>query len=295
MIRLYDRKTGKYEIELVAGEPYLNWLYSSALGRGFLEVFIKRKIASRLYGSYCDLALSKGKIQKFIRELNIDMSDFEVPREGFRNFNEFFFRKFKKDRIFLEQGESVFMSPCEAKLLAYENIDVHKLVQVKGLTYPLTELIGSDSLSAGYGGGSCLIFRLNPANYHRFHFVDQGTCTPATRVKGRYYSVNPIALQRMEKVFCANKREWSILDSENFGEILYVEVGATFVGSIVQTYQPNEKVRRGEEKGYFKFGGSTLILFLKKGMVKIDEDILEQSAQGIECNVKLGERVGVRR
>lgn len=294
MIQFYNRKTGMYEVERVAGESYLNWTYSSTIGRGLLELLVKRKIASRIYGYYCDRAVSKRKIPKFIQELQIDMSNFEVPAKGFGNFNEFFFRKFQEDRLQFELEENAFISPCEGKVLAYENIDVHKLYQVKGLTYTLPDLIGDEEISANYAGGVCLVFRLNPANYHRFHFVDQGICSPATKIPGVYYSVNPIALERMARVFCANKREWSMLDSRHFDQIIYVEVGATFVGSIVQTYREKTQVQRGDEKGYFKFGGSTVILFLKANSVKIDGDILEQSAKGLECSVNLGERIGGR-
>ena len=294
MIKYYDRRTGKYETERVAGGHWLNWLYTSALGKGVLELFIKKKIASRLYGAYCDRAGSRKKIQKFIRELEIDMSGFEVPAEGFKTFNEFFYRALKEEGADFGCETDIFPAPCEGKLLAFENIDICKLIQVKGLTYSLAELLGGETLSADYEEGVCLIFRLNPANYHRFHFVDRGVCSPASEIKGWYYSVNPISLQSMEKVFCANKREWSILHSENFGDVLYVEVGATFVGSIVQTYRPLDEVQRGGEKGYFKFGGSTVILFLKKNIVAIDRDILEQSALEIESCVKLGEKIGVR-
>ena len=109
-----------------------------------------------------------------------------------------------------------------------------------------------------------------------------------------YYSVNPMALQKVEKLFCENKREWSIFHSDHFGDILYIEVGATFVGSIIQTYTPGTRVARGDEKGYFKFGGSTVLLFFQENKVKIDQDILEQTKHGYETSVLFGEKIGVR-
>ncbi|GAB6155571.1 phosphatidylserine decarboxylase [Desulfosporosinus burensis] len=291
MIKFYNRKTEKYEIELVAGESYINWIYSSPLGMKILELFVKKKITSRICGYYCDSAISKIKIKKFINEFKIDMARFEMPEKGFNNFNEFFYRKLKKEKINIESDKKILISPCDGKILAYENIDIKMLIQIKGITYSLAELIGHDSIDSNYTEGSCLIVRLPPSDYHRFHFVDHGTCSPTTKIKGFYYSVNPTSLNRIKKIFCANKREWSILDSENFGEILYVEVGATFVGSIIQTYN-NKKVEKGDEKGYFKFGGSTVILFLKKDVCKIDKDIIEQTAKGMECSVSMGERIG---
>jgi phosphatidylserine decarboxylase len=257
-----------------------------------LELLVKKKITSRICGYYCDRAISKLKIKKFVHEFKIDMTCYEMPEKGFNNFNEFFYRKLKKEKIHIASDENTFISPCDVKILAYENIDIKMLIQIKGISYSLAELIGHDSIDSNYAEGSCLIVRLSPANYHRFHFVDHGTCSPTTKIKGFYYSVNPTSLNRINKIFCSNKREWSILNSENFGEILYVEVGATFVGSIIQTYNNNEKVKKGEEKGYFKFGGSTVILFLKKDVFKIDKDIIEQTAKGMECSVRMGERIG---
>ncbi|TGE38940.1 phosphatidylserine decarboxylase [Desulfosporosinus fructosivorans] len=294
MINFYNRKTGKYEVEQVAGESYINWIYSSPLGMKFLELFLKKKMTSRIFGYYCDKAISKTKIQKFVDEFKVDMSCFDIPEKGYKTFNEFFYRKFQKGKIQITSDKNSFISPCEGKVLAYENIDVKRLIQIKGITYSLAELIGSDTIDSSYAGGSCLIFRLCPSDYHRIHFVDHGTCSPTTKIKGFYYSVNPTSLSRINKIFCSNKREWSILSSENFGEILYVEVGATFVGSIIQTYPINEIVKRGDEKGYFKFGGSTVILFLKKDVCKIDKDILDQTSEGMECSVSMGERIGSR-
>lgn len=292
MIKFYNRKTKKYEIEQVAGESYINWIYSSPLGMKILELFIKKKMISRICGYYCDRVMSKTKIKKFVDEFKIDMTCFDLPEKGFNTFNEFFYRKYKKEKIHIASDKNSFIAPCDGKILAYENIDVNRLIQIKGVTYSLSELIGQDFIDSNYAGGSCLILRLCPSDYHRFHFVDHGTCSSTTKIKGYYYSVNPTSLNRIDKIFCSNKREWSILNSENYGEILYVEVGATFVGSIIQTYNDHETVKKGDEKGYFKFGGSTVILFLKKDVCKIDKEILEQTAKGMECSVGMGERIG---
>ncbi|TGE32161.1 phosphatidylserine decarboxylase [Desulfosporosinus sp. Sb-LF] len=293
MIKVYNRKTGNCEIEKVAGESYINWIYSSSMGMKFLELFVKKKLASNLCGYYCNRVISRTRIKKFVDEFKIDMSRFEIPKGDFRTFNEFFHRKLKADYRPDVKDKSILISPCDGKILAYEDIDIKKLVQIKGITYSLGELIGADSVSSKYAKGSCLIVRLSPSDYHRFHFVDDGVCSQTTKIKGFYYSVNPTSINKINKIFCSNKREWSILRSDNFGEVLYVEVGATFVGSIIQTYMENRNIRKGDEKGYFKFGGSTVILFFKDGVVKVDKDIMEQTAKGIECSVEMGERIGL--
>ncbi len=220
------------------------------------------------------------------------MSLCEDPSVKFSSFNEFFIRKLSKKSRPVSKDKNIFVSPGDGRLSAYENIDLDNIVQVKGFTYSLRELLKDDKVAKEYEGGTCLILRLCPTDYHRFHFVDDGVCGETKKISGRYYSVNPIALERIPKLFCENKREWSIFKSENFGDIIHVEVGATCVGTIIQTYTPGQKIKKGAEKGYFKFGGSTTILFLKKHMVKIDEDIVSQTSLGIETKVIMGESIG---
>lgn len=292
MIKFYNRKTKEYEIEKVAGDKYLKWVYTSPVGKSLTELFIKKKLFSNLYGRYCDSKYSAKKIDAFIKDFDIDMSLCEDPSIKFSNFNEFFIRKLSKESRPVSTDKNILVSPGDGRLSAYENIDLDNIVQVKGFTYSLRELLKDDKVAKEYEGGTCLILRLCPTDYHRFHFVDDGICEETKKISGRYYSVNPIALERIPKLFCENKREWSIFKSENFGEIIHVEVGATCVGTIIQTYTPGQKVKKGDEKGYFKFGGSTTILFLKKDRVKIDKDIVYQTSLGIETKVIMGENIG---
>ena len=292
MIQIYNRKTNKYDTEAVAGEKYINWAYESPIGKGFVELFIKRKIFSKLYGIYCDSKLSKRKISSFISTFNIDMDMCVNTSSNFENFNEFFIRRLTKEARPINKDKNVLISPGDGRLMAYTNIDINKLIQVKGITYSLSELIEDDEIAKEYNGGICLVLRLCPTDYHRLHFVDDGIAEKSNIVTGNYYSVNPTALERIPKLYCQNKREWSIFHSKNFGDIIHVEVGATCVGSIIQSYTPNKKVKKGDEKGYFKFGGSTTILFFKKDMVSIDDDILLQSSFGFESKVNMGEKIG---
>lgn len=292
MIKFYDRKSKKYEIELVAGEKYLNWTYSSRLGMNLLEIFIKKKAFSKLYGWYCDTNASKSKIKFFVKDFNIDMSMVEKKKNEFSSFNEFFIRKLKPSARPFSNEKNILISPVDGRVFAYENIDLNNIMQIKGINYSLNELIKDENIASKYVDGTCLIFRLCPTDYHRFHFMDNGVCEKSNKIKGAYYSVNPIALKKIPKLFCENKREWSIFHSENFKDVLYVEVGATCVGSIFQTYTPNSKIKKGDEKGYFKFGGSTVVLFLQKDVAKIDDDIIEQTKLGYETRILMGEKIG---
>lgn len=294
MIQIYNRKTKSYEEELIAGKKYIEWTYESPIGKNITELIAKRKFFSKFYGMYCDTKFSSKKIKAFVDEFHINMNQSEKDISQFKSFNDFFIRKLNDTARPIDNNPNILISPGDGRLTAYENIDLNNLVQIKGMTYSLKELINNNSIAEKYNNGICLILRLCPTDYHRFHFVDSGIPIQTTHIKGNYYSVNPIALKSIPKLFCENKREWSILHSDNFGDVLTIEVGATCVGSIIQTYTPNKPVKKGEEKGYFKFGGSTTILFFEKDKIKIDSDILEQSKLGFECKVNLGEHIGIK-
>ncbi|MBU3161270.1 phosphatidylserine decarboxylase [Clostridium frigoris] len=294
MIKYYNRKENKYETEKVAGEKYLNWSYSSPAGKGLVELLLKKKLFSKLYGFYCDTKTSSRKIKNFIKEFDIDMSKYDRSYNEYSSFNEFFIRSLKPGARKIDKNNNTLISPCDGKISAYENVNLNKIVQIKGFTYSLKELLQDDKTYNSYNEGTCLIFRLCPTDYHRFHFIDNGICGDTTKIKGHYYSVNPVALKNIKKLFCQNKREWSIFHSDNFGDAIYMEVGATCVGTIVQSYSNGCKVVKGEEKGYFKFGGSTVIILFKKNAVKIDEDLLNQSRLGFETSVLMGEKIGLK-
>jgi phosphatidylserine decarboxylase len=294
MIKIYNRRTREYEEEKVAGMGALKALYGGGAGKLGLELLVKRKFYSSFTGFLCNSRLSAGKIEGFIDSFNIDMSTCDRNIKNFRNFNDFFTRKLKLEARPFNTDTSLLVSPGDGRLRAWMDIDINKLVQVKGITYELGELIGDRALAEKYKGGVCVILRLAPVDYHRFHFIDSGVCTESRRIKGHYYSVNPVALKTIPELFCLNKREFCIQKSDNYGEILYIEVGATSVGSIIQTYTPGMNVIRGEEKGYFKFGGSTTILFIEKNMAVIDPDILEQTKQGFEVRTFAGDIIGIK-
>jgi len=294
MIQVYNRTTKTYEEELIAGKRYIEWTYESPIGKSITELIAKKKLFSKLYGMYCDTKLSSNKIQSFIENFNIDMTMAKKNVTEFASFNDFFIRELTAEARPINKNENILISPGDGRITAYENISLDNIVQVKNLTYSLKELINDDTIANKYENGVCVILRLCPTDYHRFHFIDSGIPYENHYIKGHYYSVNPIALKAIPKLFCENKREWSLFKSDNFKDILHIEVGATCVGSILQTYSPNIKVNKGDEKGYFKFGGSTTILFFEKDSVNIDSDILDQSKFGFECKVQFGENIGTK-
>jgi phosphatidylserine decarboxylase len=295
MIKYYNRTNKNYETEKVAGDSYLKWTYSSPIGMKLLELIIKKKLFSKIYGAFCDSRMSRKKIFPFVNELNIDISLSEKNLEQFQSFNDFFTRKLKKEARPIDKSISSLISPGDGRLLAYEHINLNSIVQIKGYNYTLRKLINDENICERFSLGTCLILRLCPTDYHRFHFIDDGICEKTIKINGDYYSVNPIALNTISELFCKNKREWSLFHSKNFGDILHIEIGATCVGSILQTYTPGSNVQKGDEKGYFKFGGSTTILFFEKNRVKIDDDIIYQTNKGYETKISMGEKIGIKR
>jgi phosphatidylserine decarboxylase len=292
MIKIYNRQTKQYDIEKVAGGKLLDALYSTKVGNLGLELLVKRKIYSALTGFFFDTRLSKRTIPKFVKNFSIDMKECINNLDEFSSFNDFFARKLKNTSRNFDRPNNTLLSPGDGRLQAWSGIDSNNIIQIKGMSYSLSELLQSEELAKEYQDGTYMILRLCPVDYHRFHFFDSGVCGAPKKVNGDYYSVNPVALKKIPEVFCRNKREYSIFKTDHFGEVLYIEVGATSVGSIIQTFKPNSRIQRGEEKGYFKFGGSTVLLFFKKNMVIIDKDIIEQTNNGFETKIFAGDAIG---
>jgi phosphatidylserine decarboxylase len=176
------------------------------------------------------------------------------------------------------------------KILAYDDISNSDFI-IKGYRFDIFSFLNNARLAQNYLDGTLVIIRLAPFDYHRFHFPISGNVSPITRIDGDYYSVSPLALRKITEIFCLNKREFTIISNPLFGDVIMTEVGATMVGSIVQTYTGNF-VKKGEEKGYFKFGGSTVVLLFEKNKIRIDDDLLINTLKGYETVIKEGERIG---
>ena len=287
-IRYFDRQTHEIKIEKVAGEAWLKWLYYNPLGEAALQTLVKRKFVSEFYGRLMDTQWSAKKIEPFVKDFNINLGI--AQQQHFNTFNDFFTRKLKPEFRPVNNDSSVVVSPGDGKILAYQNIANQNFI-IKGYKFDINTFLQNDSLAALYRNGSMISLRLCPTDYHRYHFPLGGTVLLKNKINGELYSVSPIALHSMVDIFLLNKREYIILANRRFGDIVMAEVGATMVGSIVQTYTDNQVVK-GEEMGYFKFGGSSIVLLFKKGTVNIDSDLLENTRKGLETQVKMGEEIG---
>lgn len=288
-IKYVDRQTEEIKIEKVAGEKWLVWLYNNPIGELSLHAMVKRKFVSSLYGGRMDSPKSANKIEPFVEDYGVDLS--VAQKQEFNSFNDFFIRELKPETRPVNRDSNVVVSPADGKILAYENIGDQDFI-VKGYKFNVREFLNDTILAKIYEDGSLILFRLCPVDYHRFHFPVSGIVSAVTKIDGDYYSVNPIAIKKIIEVFCENKREYVTISTQKFGDVIMSEIGATMVGSIIQTYQGNIAVK-GEEKGYFKFGGSSVLLLFEKGRIEIDRDLLINTANGFETEVKMGERIAI--
>lgn len=291
-ILYYDRYSKEIQAEKIYGESALRWTYETQMGRLCLSLLVKRVVFSRWYGWRMDRPESKTKIAPFIDQYELDPNEFLEGIDDFNSFNEFFYRKLKPAARPVEPDPNVAVFPADGRHLCIPDLTSTHGLFVKGEMFSLEELLGDSALANRYRGGSLLLSRLCPVDYHRFHFPVSGTPGESTVINGPLYSVNPIALKQNIRILATNKRSITELESERFGNVLLLEIGATCVGSICQTYAPACDVQKGAEKGFFKFGGSSTITIFERGRIQFDDDLIQNSLQYREVYARFGDRMG---
>ncbi len=284
----FERYSHRLDTEKIAGEFWLRWLYGNPTGEMTLEALVKRKFISDWYGKQMDKPSSADKIKPFVEEFGINMN--EVADTNFKTFNEFFTRRLKPSARPVDTSITAIVSPADGKLLAYQDISNSDFI-IKGIRFNIYDFLQDSSLAKQFKDASMYIIRLCPTDYHRFHFPLSAEVLYDKKIDGSYYSVSPIALREKIKLMTENKREYTVMKNRYAGEFIMAEVGATMVGTIIQTYK-DKIVCKGSEKGLFKFGGSTVVLLFKKGTVTIDKDLLDNTKSGYETKVLMGERIG---
>ena len=286
-ITLHNRHTGQTETENVYGEGFLRFTYGNPLGALPLHAMVKRAAFSKWYGRRMSQPESKSRIAPFIQQYGLDPDEFADSPDSYEHFNAFFYRKLQPcARPIDPDAAAVF--PADGRHLGFARASDIDSVFVKGQRFDLGKLLDSDSLAARFVDGSLVLSRLCPVDYHRFHFPCAGTPSEARLVKGPLFSVSPIALRCRLAYLWENKRMITHLETTELGLVLIVEIGATCVGSIHQTYQPGKPVQKGDEKGYFAFGGSSTMTLFEPGAVTLAEDLLENSSQQRELYARIG-------
>lgn len=289
-VRFVDRKTGEVVTESVMGDKALRFAYETLLGRTLWPVLFGSKAISAIMGAYYDSPRSKKAIAALASIPGCRVDEAEKPLEEYGSFNEFFTRHLKAGARAVGEG---VVSPADGRLMLYLGASADTSFPLKGAVRTIGDVLGLRTENDGLRDKrmDVAVIRLAPVDYHRFHFPCDCTVEETAKViKGKYHSVNPIALLKYPDVYADNERQ-IVKGKAAFGEFYLVDVGAFGVGTIVQTYKGAEHLK-GEEKGYFKFGGSTVIFIAPAGAVQFDEDIVANSAKGLETRVLCGERIG---
>ena len=264
----------------------LLFLYRTVPGRILLKLLIGRGL-SQAVGSILSSPVSRPLIGPFIRRNGIDLTDY--AEEDWACFNDFFCRRIRPEARPLPEDPGVLMAPCDGLLSAYRVSD-GTVFPIKQSCYTVSDLLGMDAAARRYRDGVCLVFRLCVDNYHRYCYLDDGQKGPNVFLPGVLHTVRPIALESVP-VFVRNSREYTIMDTVHFGTVAQIEVGALLVGRI-DNRQGAGPIRRGDEKGRFLFGGSTVVVLLEKDRVHVDEALFTATANGIETPVVLGQALG---
>ncbi|MEZ6122074.1 MAG: phosphatidylserine decarboxylase [Planctomycetaceae bacterium] len=290
----FDRYRNETCVEKVYGDKALRWVYGTLAGRFSLHALVKRAAFSRWYGWKMDQPATRAKIAPFISEYELDASEFVREVDEFRNFNEFFFRQLRPEARPVDANPESVVFPADGRHLCVPDLSRCDGLFVKGSMFSLRQLLKDDTLADRYADGSLLLSRLCPVDYHRFHFPAAGVPGTANVINGPLYSVNPIALCRNIRILATNKRSVTELQTDDIGKVLLLEIGATCVGSIRQTYQPGTAVKKGDEKGYFRFGGSSTITIFEPGRIRFDDDLVENSKQRRELYAHVGDHLATR-
>ena len=279
-------RNGKIILKDNGQDNFLKLMYGSVVGRSILSVLVKPCV-SRSIGWLLDKRISSCLVKPFIKANNINMSDYLDVK--FRSFNDFFIRNLKPGKRFINYDKKILISPCDGRVSVY-NIDEDSVFNIKDSYYTVESLTHSKKAADYYKGGKCVIIRLCVDNYHRYCYLDDGYKSSNKFIPGVLHTVNPIACEYYN-IYKENSRECTVLHTKNFGNVMQVEVGALMVGRIVN-YDQTACFHKGDEKGRFEFGGSTIVLLLNKDSVEIDEDLINNTANGYETSVKMGERIG---
>ncbi|CAF0884504.1 unnamed protein product [Rotaria sp. Silwood1] len=302
--KVLDRRTNRLTYEQMPSyHKYgMRLLFSGPVQRELLHTNAIKKFFARetiRLGKAFDDPKSCKHIPSFVKMYQINLNELLLSNiSDYQTFNEFFYRKLKPDaRIIASPADpTIIVSAADCRLVIFDNINDATRIWVKGYSFSLKHLFNDEKLADEFDGGSIAIFRLAPVDYHRFHSPINGKIGSHMRtIIGTYYTVNPIAIKEKLDVLTKNQRTMITIENESFEKVAFVAVGALLVGSVNFTVQPNQKVKKGDELGFFAYGGSTIVVVFKAGMVKWDDDLRHNSDNSMETLVRMGEKIGQQR
>lgn len=293
-IEIFDRYSGKRVQEAVYGESSLRFVYETSIGRAGAACLFSRPFVSQVFGWYMKRPSSKKKIRPFVQEYGLDEKEFSQPLDAYESFNAFFCRELAPGARPVDPAEASVVFPADGRHLGFQELGSEDRVFVKGQSWDLSQLLGGDAgLISRFEGGSLVLSRLCPVDYHHFHFPVGGVAGEPVWLDRRLYSVSPIALRQRLSYLWMNRRCLTTIHNNSIGAVCFIEVGATNVGSI--RHRPlaaDRTCKKGEPKGWFEFGGSSVITLFQRGTVRLSEDLLSCSREGIELYARCGDVMG---
>ena len=278
---------GKKVSNITNQDKLLSFLYTNIFGRMLLKPLIQPQV-SKLAGRYLSSAHSKWLISKFIERNEINMDIYEEC--DYSSFNDFFTRKIKPDCRPVPEDLDVLISPCDCLATVYP-IQENTTFSIKNTEYTLRSLLRSPRLAKRFRGGYAYVLRLTVEDYHRYLYSVSGKQSKNYHIDGTFHTVNPIANDYLP-IYKENTREYTVIRSKEFGDVLQMEVGALLVGKI-SNHKQSTVVTRGEEKGFFEYGGSTIVVLTQKGRVTPRSDLLTNSKNGYETKVLQAHPLGL--
>ena len=278
------------KIDGTTGQDHLlEVIYGHALTRMLLRPFLSPAV-SDICGKFLSTRFSRRIIPSFVKKNHIDLSIYE--KQEFDSYNAFFTRKIKAEQRPINEQKNVLISPSDGKVTAYP-ITQKGRFWIKHTQYTAAQLLKDERLAERYMGGWIYVIRLTVDDYHRYCYVADGRKSKQRKIRGVLHTVNPVA-NDYYPIYKMNSREYCLLKTKEFGTILLMEVGALMVGKINNHEEDSAQVKRGDEKGMFEFGGSTIVVMTEPGMTKPDKDIIQNTKAQAETLIKMGEPIGCK-
>jgi phosphatidylserine decarboxylase len=290
---VWNRGTRAVEEVPVYNAARLNFYHAHPLGRLLMNNLFSTRLYNRFWLRRMYRPASRKLIPAFIEKYRVNTDEILDPLDSFQTFNDFFIRKLKPTARPVDAEPSAVVAPSDGQMTVQPELTPGDTFLVKGHTFSLETLLGDKGLAAQFKQGALANIYLAPYDYHRFHYPVDGVLEERRRTGGRLFAVNPeISIANGFRPYDVNVRQINVLSDARYGRMLIVEVGAHSVGRIVDSDGPNGSKRKGEEKGYFEYGGSTVVLVFQRGAIRFDDDLCQKSQEPIACRVKMGERIG---
>ncbi|KAI0401181.1 phosphatidylserine decarboxylase proenzyme [Xylaria palmicola] len=278
---VHEQQPLKKKIKLLLlFNPIMEWLDRTHA----MRLYIHRE--SDRAGREERAASSKSQIAGFVDAYNINMKDFDPPNiDAYGSFR----------RLLHAPAHARAVVVADSRVVVYDSVAKTKALWIKGQDFDMTNLVMDTQLGARFDGAAVASFRLSPQDYHRYHPPVAGRVTAFRSLPGDYYQVDPIALRSNVDILTRNARDYVVIDTKEFGEVLFVAIGATDVGSVQfhkEWRTPGNEIRKGDELGIFQFGGSSIIVAFQAGRIKFDDDLRDLSMQRIQVAVEVGMSLG---